>query len=452
MRRSPSRRLFLGQIVASIFVPQGRAKSDPLKDGFRLLEAREAKLKSAFEKDPPAAIWGFDGIVPGPLLRFKKGEEVKIRLANKLAQPLSLNWHGIRVTNSMDGVAGLTQEPIAPGGSFDYRFVPPESGFYWYHSHVLPLLGEQLGHGLYGAMIIDEPEPPTIDQDMVVILDDWRCGAAARLDDDCSSFTINAAAGVAEKILPPASRLRLRIVNAAYSLPLAAAFFGSAPLVLAVDSQPCEAFAPAKNTIPVGPGARFDVMLDLPPEEGARAGLSLRGDKEAERTVLLFKTQGERRPPLAPIASLPQNPLLPAEIKLERARKFEIAIETASTSGAASAAAPGWKPPLNWRLNGKIFAGFAHPPLFSVKRGTPVTLGFANRAGRVLAIHLHGHAARLLHDLDDGWEPYWRDTVLIADGKTKHIAFVADNPGKWAIDCLAAEGPSAASASWFEVG
>jgi FtsP/CotA-like multicopper oxidase with cupredoxin domain len=87
--------------------------------------------------------------VPGPLLRFKKGEEVKVRLVNKLAQPTSLNWHGVRIVNAMDGVAGLTQEPVPPGGSFDYRFTPPDSGLFWYHPHALPFIGEQRPRALW---------------------------------------------------------------------------------------------------------------------------------------------------------------------------------------------------------------------------------------------------------------------------------------------------------------
>ena len=65
-----------------------------------------------------------------------------------------------------------------------------------------------------------------------------------------------------------------------------------------------------------------------------------------------------------------------------------------------------------------------------------MTLALVNRSSVVQQIHVHGHAMRLLHDLDDGWEPYWRDSVLVAPGKTKHVAFIADNPGKWVIESL----------------
>jgi FtsP/CotA-like multicopper oxidase with cupredoxin domain len=89
--------------------------------------------------------------------------------------------------------------------------------------------------------------------------------------------------------------------------------------------------------------------------------------------------------------------------------------------------------------------------LFSVQRGTPVTLGFINKSLYPLDMHVHGHAMRLLHDLDDGWEPYWRDSVIVPELKTKHVAFVADNPGKWMIHGAIQEHLANGLASWFEV-
>jgi FtsP/CotA-like multicopper oxidase with cupredoxin domain len=494
-RGTISRRLFLGQTLASIFALPGRAEPPAPQDGLRILEAREGKLMLLPEAGQPTVIWGYDGGVPGPLLRFKKGEEVKIRLVNKLPQPASLTWHGMRIVNAMDGVAGLTQAPVPPGGAFDYRFTPPDSGLYWYHPHVVPFFGEQLAHGLYGAMIVDEPEPPIADRDILVILSDWdldgkgqikkfeRLAAAIGADganrnsqgkEPVSSppvmaelersrpgmaakaagndrwneplVTVNARSVPLEELLPASSRLRLRIVNAC-TKHIVFAFAGLTPFVLAIDSQACEVFAPAQNMIPLGPGARADVMADLPSEPAAKATLSLLGD-EANRVLLVFKTTESQRSPLPAIASLPQNHLLPAAIKLESSRRFNITIDPLA---APQLAPVPQAQPAAFTLSGKAYDGFAPPPLFSVKRGTPLTLGFANRTGTVQAIHVHGHAMRLLHDLDDGWEPYWRDTLLLAEGKTKHVAFVADNPGKWAIDCLTASGQEGALASWFEV-
>ena len=110
MRALFSRRVFLGQVLAGVLTLPARGESASLPDDFRLLEARRGNLRLLPGPSAETAVWAYNGEVPGPLLRFKKGEEVKIRLVNKLDEPTSLNWHGVRIVNNMDGVGGLTQE------------------------------------------------------------------------------------------------------------------------------------------------------------------------------------------------------------------------------------------------------------------------------------------------------------------------------------------------------
>ena len=154
-RGNISRRHFLGHTLASVLVLPARAELPSQQDGFRVLEAREGKLQLLPEPAPPTAVWGYNGGVPGPILRFKKGEEVKVRLVNKLAQPTSLNWHGVRIVNAMDGVAGLTQEPVPPGRHLRLSFYPARQRTLLVSSARLPFIGEQQGRGLYGVMIVD---------------------------------------------------------------------------------------------------------------------------------------------------------------------------------------------------------------------------------------------------------------------------------------------------------
>jgi FtsP/CotA-like multicopper oxidase with cupredoxin domain len=90
-------------------------------------------------------------------------------------------------------------------------------------------------------------------------------------------------------------------------------------------------------------------------------------------------------------------------------------------------------------------------PLFSVKRGRTVMLGFVNRTTSAQALHLHGHHFRLLDSLDDGWKPFWLDTLPVPASQTARIAFVADNPGKWLIRSHPVEEQDASMAAWFEV-
>ena len=106
-----------------------------------LAAAFTALAPSARSQDRPAddtrllhaGTSGYDGIVPGPALRVRRGEEVRVRLINDLPEPTAVHWHGVRVVNAMDGAPPLTQAAIAPGDSFDYRFAAPDAGTYWYH-------------------------------------------------------------------------------------------------------------------------------------------------------------------------------------------------------------------------------------------------------------------------------------------------------------------------------
>lgn len=458
-----SRRLFLGQTLASLLTlpaRHARAEPSPKTASIQVLEAGDASLRLLPEPAQPTAAWGYNGLVPGPLLRFKVGEKATIRLVNRLSQPTSLSWHSLRVDNAMAGIAGLTQEAVAPGASFDYLFTPKEPGLSWYHPHVLEHIGEQIGRGLYGVIIVDEVEPPAIDKDLLLVIADWKLDENGAIDGDFDSLadargkgrigrlvTLNSEPVPVPQIMPPLSRLRLRIVSAVTARIMLLTFNGLRPLVLAIDGQPCEAFEPVRQTIPIGPGARFDLMVDLPPEPGAEASVTLRGDGEEDHVLLALRTAGATREPRPPIGSLAQNPLLPSVIRLEKARKLDLVFEPNS---AAEKAGPDKHPAL-WAINGIAIAGFPAKPIFSVKRGTPVSLGFVNRSGLVQQVRVHGHCVRLLHDLDDGWEPYWRDCVLVPDGRTKRVAFIADNPGKWPIECLVSARQASGLATWFEV-
>ena len=147
------------------------------------LTAREASLQLAPPDYPQTAIWGFDGSMPGPVIRVRQGGRVTRRLVNELPQATSLHWHGVRIDNAMDGVGGLTQEAVAPAASFDIDFTAPDAGTYWYHAHNRSV--EQVARGLYGALVVEEPEGPDVDRDEVLILDDWLLNPdTAQIDPD----------------------------------------------------------------------------------------------------------------------------------------------------------------------------------------------------------------------------------------------------------------------------
>jgi CopA family copper-resistance protein len=120
-----------------------------------------------------------NGGIPGPLLRWREGETVTLRVRNRLKESTSIHWHGILLPANMDGVPGLSFDGIAPDGMYEYRFKVRQNGTYWYHSHS----GLQEQAGVYGPLVIEakDPEPFTYERDYVVMLTDWTDEDPARL-------------------------------------------------------------------------------------------------------------------------------------------------------------------------------------------------------------------------------------------------------------------------------
>ena len=119
------------------------------------------------------ATWSYGGQIPVPEIRVRRGQVIQALLVNQLPVETTVHWHGVAIRNDMDGVPGMTQEPVAAGREFTYRFAVAEPGTYWYHPHV----GVQLDRGLYGPLIVEDPaEPADYDHDWTVVLDDWIDG------------------------------------------------------------------------------------------------------------------------------------------------------------------------------------------------------------------------------------------------------------------------------------
>jgi len=390
-----------------------------------------------------ADLWTFNGEL-APVFRLKHGTEARLSLKNETALPLSLHFHGVRGPNAMDGVGGLTQKPAPPGESFDYAFTPPDPGTFLIRPCVLGGSAEPLERGLSALLIIKEADAPGVDEDLALLVDDWALADDGSLDLSQPSpagrlgsiLTLNGKPTPQQIKAPPGGRIRLRLANACNARAMRLGFEGLKAYVIAIDGQPSGAFEPLRASLPFAPGSRYDLLIDLPPEEG-QAGTVMAmigsGFPLAEIT-----TEGSRREARPPIAPLPPNPKLPDSIKLQNALRRDLVIK-----GDPKANAP-------WTINGAAGDPSA-APLVKVKPGTPVVLALKNETGFVQPMHLHGHSFRLLHALDDGWEPYWLDTVLVPEGKTIRIAFVADNPGDWLLASTVMERFDAGLWTWIEV-
>ena len=360
-----------------------------------------------------AAIWPFAGQAdetpdvtplsasgPGPVLRGQIGQPLRLTLTNGPDAPASFALRGLRADPD-PGFAGLSATPLAPGERRALVFTPREAGF--------ALYGAYEPGGLFGAVVVPEATPPAVDLEAVVVF-----------SGDPAVPQVNGAALPLTLAAPAGGRVRLRLASALCEGMLALSTAATVQIV-AIDGQPCEMFTPRAGDLPLCPSARFDLMFDLGEGDGEFA---LRG-----APALRVVASGERAPARPAIAPLPANPRLPQEIALERALRA------------------------TFRLTGHGVAGPAWPkkPLFQARRGQPVVLTLTNDTPEPQTLRLEGHCARILHRLDDGWDPYWRDALYIEPGRTLLAAFVADNPGKWPLASASPENRAKGMATWFEV-
>lgn len=453
-RSGPSRRALLGGVAAFAWAPRPTfAQGAPgvaSADTTWTAAPGKARLKPEPAQETP--IWCFDGKSAPPVLRIKHGEAVRLKLENRTEKPLSLHWHGVRNQNAMDGVGGVTQPPIAPGASFTYAFTPPDAGTSVIRPLVVGGSSEPSGRGLAGMLVVEEKAPPAVDRDLSFLLQD------VRLEDDgqplpFGQVSFAAASGRLGNLVtlngkpipdavdvPPGSRLRLRIANACNARTTRIRFDGAKAYVVAVDGQPTDTFEPLRATLPFAPGTRYDLLVDMPTEAGGVVTINaLIGSGLALATITTKGTPlTQTRPEIKGIGN---NTLLPAEVRLQNAFRRDLIL----TGGAkVEKDKPGIEPAYTgdptriWQVNGVSGAAGA-APAFSVKRGQVVVLTVRNDTSFLQALHVHGHAFRLLHPLDDGWEPYWLDTFQLLDGKLARIAFLADNPGRWLISSTVLE-------------
>jgi FtsP/CotA-like multicopper oxidase with cupredoxin domain len=379
-----------------------------------------------------------------------------VELENALPAQTTVHWHGIRLPNAMDGVPGLTQPPIAAnGGRFTYEFDLPDAGTFWYHPH----LGspEQVGRGLYGALIVEEREPPAVDRDVVWVLSDWRLDREARIREDFgnamdashagrigNTVTVNGAVREAFE-LRAGERIRVRLVNAANARIFGLEFRGHDPMVIALDGQPVAPHRPEGGRIVLGPSMRADVLLDATGEPG-RSYAVVDGFYPQRAYRLLDLRYASGRLPGgragAPLPKLAPNPL--AEPELAAASRHRIQF-----GGGMMGNMPGMGMMGNmqgmpmthrmaWTVNGKPMPdnGHAHEPILKLVLGRSYLLELANDTQWHHPIHLHGHVFRVV-SRDGRPTPHreWLDTVLLPPRSRAEIAFVADNPGSWMLHC-----------------
>nr|WP_288357922.1 multicopper oxidase family protein [uncultured Pseudomonas sp.] len=382
--------------------------------------------------------WTFGGQAPGVELRCRQGDELRVRFINHLPEPTTIHWHGIRLPLEMDGVPYVSQAPVLPGEFFDYRFVTPDAGSYWYHPHESS--AKQLGRGLVGPLIIEEREPTGFKHERTLCLKSWHVDEqggftefsvpreAAREGTRGRLSTINGVS-LPTLELPAGQVVRLRLINVDSTITYRLNLSGGEARIYALDGNPIEP-RPLGKDYWLGPGMRIDLALKVPAVGSEE--LSLRNGPLRLATI---KSVASNEPAAEWPPALPPNPV--AEPDLAKAETLRFNFEwAAALASPADEAAGRYK---YWQINGQAWdindKTCADRPIASLKKDGHYIFVLRNMAQYQHPIHLHGLIFKVLDSNRRKIEPYYTDTFLLGKNETARIAFVADNPGVWMFHC-----------------
>jgi FtsP/CotA-like multicopper oxidase with cupredoxin domain len=405
-------------------------------------------------------LWVYNGWL-FPVLRMARGETLIVKLDNALTEHTSIHWHGVRVPNAMDGVPYLTQLPVKPGEGFTYRFVPPDAGTFFFHPHCNT--AEQLGRGLVGALIVEEPGERYGD-DVVLILKDWRLDEQGNFlpfvtdkgASQAGSFgTLRTVNGRVSPRIDLAARtnVRLRLINADPTRIAEIGLDGGSAQVIAIDGNPVAPFA--LKTWRLGPGMRLDLLFTgfgvrlvdyFAAEPVVLAELNASGGDGplvSTPVAALPDFTGARRHTLELGAGVPADAPSPEPVILPDGRRIDLVDSLCLAAGTF------------WTLDGRSWPGRDHarlpPPLFTLARGEKLVLEIENTTSRAHPIHVHGHTMNVLSASLLQRPAHRADTVLVLPNERVTVGLVAGNPGNWMIHCHVIEHQETGMMGWFRV-
>jgi FtsP/CotA-like multicopper oxidase with cupredoxin domain len=413
-------------------------------------------------------VWAYNGSVPGPTLRVRLGDTVRVRFQNQLPQPTTVHWHGVRLPNAMDGVPYLTQPPIDPGQSFVYEFTPKDAGTFWFHPHLRS--SEQVERGLYGVLIVEDAQPAPYARDLVWVLDDWlldeggpgqerqifgQFNTPHDLAHDGrwgNALTINGRTRQ-RLALRAGERVRLRLLNSANGR-IFRLDFGALPIqIIAVDGLYLRHPIPyPADGFELAPGNRLDLDVSAPATSSATV-------------VVVDRFYPPQPHPLAELIIDGDGPAGPAFESPARAHVpvWQQALALPVSQAFRLNARRGGPFGIEWTINDRAFrhepaagdaSGHHHPaePALRMRQGAFYRLQFINDSYRLHPIHLHGMFFRLLArngaPVD---EPFFRDTVLVHARETIDVGVVPEDPGLWMMHCHILEHAEAGMMTTLEV-
>ena len=287
--------------------------------------------------------------------------------------------------------------------------------------------------------MVGENEPVSVDRDEVLLVEEWRLRAdgsavvpGADPTEATDFYTLNGKPSV-DVSARSNERLRLRFINGSRRSIIALKLESVDVTVMAIDSQPAEPFLARNGAIVLAPGSRVDTFVDVKAPPGSNLKILLHQGRQARTIgfVIVSSDPPARAAPLPPPPPLPSNGL-PAQLELKNALRADLAL-----SGP------------EWTVTSSLAA--TPKPAFRAKAGRVVVLAVSNRADKPTVFRLHGHHFRLLDKLDDGWKPYWLDTLAIEPGQTQRIAFAAEHAGQWLLESVAADWAAPRFVRWYAI-
>ena len=382
--------------------------------------------------DSKTPVWSYNDQIPGPTIRAKEGSTILVDVLNQLDEPTSVHWHGLRIDNAMDGVPGVTQEPIQAGSRFTYRLKLQEAGTFWYHPHFNA--GEQLERGLKGVLIVEERNKLPWTQDLIWFIDDWRL-----LEDGTiyphfnthhdlmhdgrwgNAITVNGQVKPEIKV-SPGERIRLRIINGANARIFSHKIEGLEAKVIAVDGRPVSNQFVYEN-FPLSPGNRVDLDITIPNDANGKTYFV--EDQFTRRNFTLGSITVENTSPVStPVFNPPKSKdFVPADI-------FE-SVKISKTWDLN--AIRGGEFGIGWAMNQRLWP---EADKASFKIGEPTKIKFVNSSTRLHPMHIHGAFFRVLEvNGTPAVEPFTRDTVLVGPRETIVIGLIPEHKGIWLTHC-----------------
>lgn len=368
-------------------------------------------------------------------LRFQRGDDLQVEFANDLKVPVGLDWRGINGVPAIEPL--ISRRMLAPSGWENIRIPLRHAGTFLCDMVLLDLQNPLPARGR--PLVVAENQSISVDRDEVLVVEEWRLRAdgtavvpGAAPAETTTFYTLNGKASV-DVSARSNERLRLRFINGSRRSIIALKLESVDVTVMAIDSQPSEPFLARNGAIVLAPGSRVDAFVDVKAPPGSNLKILLHEGRQA-RTIGFLIVSSEppvRAAPLPPPPPLPSNGL-PAQLDLKNALRADLAL-----SGP------------EWTVTSDLAA--TPKPAFRAKPGRVVVLAVTNRATMPTVFRLHGHHFRLLDRLDDGWKPYWLDTLAFEPGQTQRIAFAAEHAGQWLVESIAADWAAPRFVRWYAV-